>query len=129
MHRPAGTYFATADIRPLGFDDGIEFCRSLPERCGVVAVPSAVFYERPGTRPPSRPLRVLQAGRGPRRGPLPDGGAGLSPVGVKSVLDDGAAVDVPRLAGDPRALVGAQVHDGVGDVVAGAGPAERDARR
>jgi len=47
VHRPAGTYFATTDIRPLGFDDGIAFCRSLPERCGVVAVPSAVFYERP----------------------------------------------------------------------------------
>jgi N-succinyldiaminopimelate aminotransferase len=47
VHRPAGTYFATADIRPLGFDDGIAFCLSLPERCGVVAVPSAVFYEHP----------------------------------------------------------------------------------
>ena len=47
VHRPAGTYFATTDIRPLGFDDGVAFCRSLPERCGVVAVPSAVFYEHP----------------------------------------------------------------------------------
>ena len=47
VHRPAGTYFATTDIRPLGFDDGVAFCRALPERCGVVAVPSAVFYERP----------------------------------------------------------------------------------
>ena len=27
--------------------DGLAFCRSLPERCGVVAVPDAVFYERP----------------------------------------------------------------------------------
>jgi len=42
---PSGTYFATADIRPLGFDDGIDFCLSLPERCGVVAVPSTVFYD------------------------------------------------------------------------------------
>jgi N-succinyldiaminopimelate aminotransferase len=47
VHAPQGTYFATADIRPLGEHDGIAFCRSLPERCGVVAVPSAVFYEDP----------------------------------------------------------------------------------
>jgi N-succinyldiaminopimelate aminotransferase len=42
---PEGTYFITADIRPLGFDDGIELCLQLPERAGVVAVPSAVFYQ------------------------------------------------------------------------------------
>ena len=46
---PQGTYFATVDIRPVGGDDGLEFCRSLPERCGVVAVPSSVFYEDPAT--------------------------------------------------------------------------------
>lgn len=40
-----GTYFVTADIRPLGGTDGIEFCRGLPERCGVVAVPTQVFYD------------------------------------------------------------------------------------
>ncbi|MEO7570941.1 MAG: pyridoxal phosphate-dependent aminotransferase [Acidimicrobiales bacterium] len=44
---PQGTYFATVDIRPLGGTDGLEFCRSLPDRCGVVAVPSSVFYEDP----------------------------------------------------------------------------------
>jgi N-succinyldiaminopimelate aminotransferase len=44
---PGGTYFVTADIRPLGEDDGVAFCRSLPERCGVVAVPNAVFYADP----------------------------------------------------------------------------------
>jgi N-succinyldiaminopimelate aminotransferase len=44
---PQGTYFATVDIRPLGGTSGLEFCRSLPERCGVVAVPSSVFYEDP----------------------------------------------------------------------------------
>ena len=42
---PEGTYFATADISPLGFDDGIDFCLKLPELAGVVAVPSAVFYQ------------------------------------------------------------------------------------
>jgi N-succinyldiaminopimelate aminotransferase len=40
-----GTYFVTADITPLGGTDGIEFCRRLPERCGVVAVPTQVFYD------------------------------------------------------------------------------------
>ncbi len=42
---PEGTYFATVDIGPLGFDDGIEFCLGLPELAGVVAVPSEVFYQ------------------------------------------------------------------------------------
>jgi N-succinyldiaminopimelate aminotransferase len=45
VFRPRGTYFVTTDIRPLGFDDGFAFCRALPERCGVVAVPNAVFYD------------------------------------------------------------------------------------
>ncbi|WP_393059065.1 pyridoxal phosphate-dependent aminotransferase [Streptomyces sp. LN549] len=46
VYRPAGTYFVTTDIRPLDSGgDGIAFCRSLPERCGVVAVPNAVFYD------------------------------------------------------------------------------------
>jgi len=45
VYRPAGTYFITTDIRPLGFADGFDFCRALPERCGVVAVPNAVFYD------------------------------------------------------------------------------------
>lgn len=31
----------------LGSDDGMVFCRELPERCGVVAVPNAVFYAHP----------------------------------------------------------------------------------
>jgi N-succinyldiaminopimelate aminotransferase len=40
-----GTYFITTDIRPLGEQDGLAFCRALPERCGVVAIPNAVFYD------------------------------------------------------------------------------------
>jgi N-succinyldiaminopimelate aminotransferase len=48
VFRPAGTYFVTADIRPLDVgDDGLAFCRGLPHRCGVVAVPNAVFYDDP----------------------------------------------------------------------------------
>ncbi|MET9835577.1 pyridoxal phosphate-dependent aminotransferase [Streptomyces sp. NPDC006385] len=45
VFRPAGTYFITTDIRPLGESDGFAFCRTLPERCGVVAIPNAVFYD------------------------------------------------------------------------------------
>lgn len=50
VYRPAGTYFVTTDIRPLGGElshggDGFAFCRALPERCGVVAIPNAVFYD------------------------------------------------------------------------------------
>jgi N-succinyldiaminopimelate aminotransferase len=43
--RPHGTYFATVDIRSFDETDGLAFCRSLPHRCGVVAVPSVVFYD------------------------------------------------------------------------------------
>lgn len=42
---PQGTYFVTTDIRPLGYEDGTEFCLALPERAGVVAVPAQVFYD------------------------------------------------------------------------------------
>ena len=45
VHRPQGTYFVTTDIRPLGYTDGITFCRQLPERAGVVAIPHQVFYD------------------------------------------------------------------------------------
>jgi N-succinyldiaminopimelate aminotransferase len=45
VYQPDGTYFVTTDIASLGYDDGVEFCRNLPERAGVVAIPSAVFYD------------------------------------------------------------------------------------
>ncbi|MCL6302071.1 pyridoxal phosphate-dependent aminotransferase [Streptomyces kronopolitis] len=45
VYAPSGTYFITTDIRPLGHDDGFAFCRALPERAGVVAIPNAVFYD------------------------------------------------------------------------------------
>ncbi len=44
---PAGTYFVQADIRPLGERDGMAFCRTLPARAKVVAVPTQVFYDTP----------------------------------------------------------------------------------
>jgi N-succinyldiaminopimelate aminotransferase len=43
--RSSGTYFATTDVRSIGFDDGVEFCRQLPTACGVVAIPHQVFYD------------------------------------------------------------------------------------
>ncbi len=48
-----GTYFLTVDAADLGYADGLDFCRRLPELCGVVAVPSQVFYLDPG---PARSL-------------------------------------------------------------------------
>jgi N-succinyldiaminopimelate aminotransferase len=41
--RPAGTYFANV----LVDGDGVDFCRELPARAGVVAIPTGVFYEDP----------------------------------------------------------------------------------
>ncbi len=45
VYQPDGTYFVTTDIAALGEADGVEFCRTLPERAGVVAIPSSVFYD------------------------------------------------------------------------------------
>ena len=42
-----GTYFVTADVAALGATDSLAFCRDLPDRCGVVAIPSQVFYGDP----------------------------------------------------------------------------------
>ncbi|GAA3536825.1 aminotransferase [Aeromicrobium flavum] len=54
---PEGTYFATTDVAPLGFADGLEFCRALPQRVGVVAIPHQVFHDdRPDGSNPGRTL-------------------------------------------------------------------------
>ena len=45
VYEPDGTYFITTDISPLGERDAMEFCLSLPDRAGVVAIPSVVFYD------------------------------------------------------------------------------------
>ncbi|WP_104106965.1 pyridoxal phosphate-dependent aminotransferase [Nocardioides sp. 616] len=42
---PEGTYFATTDISALGWADGLAFCEALPERAGVVAIPTQAFYD------------------------------------------------------------------------------------
>jgi len=45
VYQPDGTYFVTTDIAPLGETDAIEFCLNLPEKAGVVAIPTAIFYD------------------------------------------------------------------------------------
>ena len=45
VFRPAGAYFVTADIRSLGYRDGLAFCQDLPVRVGVAAVPNVVLYD------------------------------------------------------------------------------------
>jgi N-succinyldiaminopimelate aminotransferase len=47
VYQPRGTYFITTDITPFGEKDAHRFCRALPERCGVVAIPNSVFYDDP----------------------------------------------------------------------------------
>jgi N-succinyldiaminopimelate aminotransferase len=41
--RPAGTYFVNADVSA----DAVAFCRDLPERAGVVGIPTSVFSADP----------------------------------------------------------------------------------
>ena len=47
VFRPRGTYFVTTDVRALGYEDGLAFCRDFPRRAEVVAVPCSVFYDDP----------------------------------------------------------------------------------
>jgi N-succinyldiaminopimelate aminotransferase len=49
VYRPMATYFAMVDIGAHGEEDGVDFCRQLPERCGIVAIPASVFYDKPET--------------------------------------------------------------------------------
>ena len=47
VYQPQGTYFITTDVSPFGEKDAYAFCRVLPERCGIVAIPNSVFYDDP----------------------------------------------------------------------------------
>lgn len=47
VYASSGGYFVCADIRPLGAADGLAFCRELPARMGVAAVPVSVFADHP----------------------------------------------------------------------------------
>lgn len=40
---PQGSYFIVADAQSLGYAEGAEFCRALPELAGVVGVPLSAF--------------------------------------------------------------------------------------
>jgi N-succinyldiaminopimelate aminotransferase len=46
---PQGTYFVNVDVG----EDAAVFCRELPARCGVVAVPTSVFYSDLNSSPPA----------------------------------------------------------------------------
>ena len=51
-----GSYFITADFRPLGFDgDDVAFCRHITEAAKVTAVPVTAFYD--GPEPPTQYAR------------------------------------------------------------------------
>ena len=43
VSRPSGSYFTVADAAALGATDAAEFCRALPDRAGVVAIPLTAF--------------------------------------------------------------------------------------
>jgi N-succinyldiaminopimelate aminotransferase len=44
---PQGGYFVNADLTPLGVADAATWCRTLPARAGVVAIPTSAFYADP----------------------------------------------------------------------------------
>ena len=62
VHSGGGTYFLLADIRPLGETDAGDFCRALPERIGVAAVPGRRVRGQPRRLEAPGALRLLQAG-------------------------------------------------------------------
>ena len=44
---PAGTYFVNADVGT----EAAQWCATLPERCGIVAIPTGVFYDNKDAAP------------------------------------------------------------------------------
>jgi N-succinyldiaminopimelate aminotransferase len=44
---PQGGYFVNADVAPLGVADAAAWCRELPARAGIVAIPTSAFYAAP----------------------------------------------------------------------------------
>jgi N-succinyldiaminopimelate aminotransferase len=48
--RSEGTYFTLTDVSHLGWEDGRAFCHGLPERAGVVAIPTQGFHDDPAGR-------------------------------------------------------------------------------
>ena len=111
---PEGTYFALTDVSDLGWDDGLAFCLALPERAGVVAIPTQGFHDTDAGRHLVRwafcKERVRDRGR-----PAPAGGraaARLVPGRVSTASSPEWPGGLPSLALEP--LVGAadeQQHD------------------
>ncbi|ROS76983.1 pyridoxal phosphate-dependent aminotransferase [Cellulomonas sp. PhB143] len=56
---PRGTYFVVADGAPLGFADGWDLCRRLPDLAGVVGVPVSAFCGTDADGDPSATARAL----------------------------------------------------------------------
>jgi len=44
---PRGTYYIAADISALSDDDDLAYCRALPQKKGVAAIPISAFYQNP----------------------------------------------------------------------------------
>lgn len=47
-----GTYFVTTNVQSMGYTDGLSFCRELPERSGVVAIPHSALCGDPAIGAP-----------------------------------------------------------------------------
>ena len=88
---PQGTYFINADVGA----DAVEFCSSLPERCGIVAIPTSAFYDDQDGGGDARALRLLQALRGDRGGRHPAGEPRLSNR-ARASPSESAACSRPR---------------------------------
>ena len=45
IYLPEGAYYVMADITSLGFEEDSTFCRMLPEKAGVAAIPASYFWK------------------------------------------------------------------------------------
>ena len=87
---PRATYFVTTDISALGRDRRDRVLpRTCRERAGVVAIPSAVFYDDAEAGRAAGAVRVLQAARGAGGGadPAGQGSAGRLTAGNRQPQD------------------------------------------
>ncbi len=112
---PQGSYFTVADAANTGATDASAFCRELPDRAGVVAIPLTAFTtpaRRAGVRD-TRAIRRLQARRGAR-------GGGCPPRAARNRLgpaprDDREAAQPQRRVDPTDPLDGIPVEMGDGD--------------
>lgn len=45
VYTTEGTYYTLVDITSMGYEDDLDFCRMLPGKAGVAAIPCSVFWE------------------------------------------------------------------------------------